>query len=220
MVVSELAPTGSRCYRNVTECCLDYAGIVNLFMLMPALGREVGVGPHSRPLCGQCRARDCLPHLESVPHLLTIRRRGKPMPTRTEMLGDGAIGREKPLGVPRGLEPLQASLPLAGGLVGVLGAVVEIPVLAMFDPRQDLALGGSVTLQFVGDDYAGDVDQAFQEFAEELLRSFLIPTTLDQDIQHVPLLIYRPPEIMTLTLDGQKHLIEMPFITGPRTSTT
>src|SRR3989442_12616832 len=117
-------------------------GIVNLLMLIPALDREVGVGLHSRPLCGQCRARDGLPNLEAVPQLLTIRGCGKPMPARTEMLGDGAIGGEEPLGVPRGLEPLQASLPLAGGLVGVFRAIVEIPMLAMFHPREDLSLEG------------------------------------------------------------------------------
>ena len=50
--------------------------IVNLLMLIPTLGREMGVGPHSRPLCSQCRARDCLPDLESIPQLLTIGGRG------------------------------------------------------------------------------------------------------------------------------------------------
>ena len=79
------------------------------------------------------------------------------MPTWTEMLGDGTIGGEKPLGVARGLEPLHAPLPLAGRLVGVLRAIIEIPVLAMFYPWKDLALGGSVALEFIGDDHARHV---------------------------------------------------------------
>ncbi len=54
------------------------------------------------------------------------------MPTWAEMLGDRAIGGEKPLSVTRGLEPLHASLPLACRLVGVLRPVIEIAVLAMF----------------------------------------------------------------------------------------
>jgi hypothetical protein len=90
----------------------------------------VGVGSHVRPLCGQCHVRDCLPNLQSILHLLTIRGRGKPMPTRTEMLGDGTTGGEEPLGVPKGLEPLHMPLPLAGGLVRVLRPVIEIAVLA------------------------------------------------------------------------------------------
>jgi hypothetical protein len=43
---------------------------------------------------------------------------------------------------------------------------------------------------------------------------------LPQDIQHVALLIHRPPQIVPLPLDGEKHLIEMPFIAGSRTATT
>jgi len=51
-----------------------------------------------------------------------------------EVLRDGTIGREETLSVARGFEPLHASLPLAGGLVRVLRAVVEIAMLAMFHP--------------------------------------------------------------------------------------
>ena len=83
--------------------------------------------------------------------------RGKPMPTRTEVLGDGPIGGEEPLGVAGRLKPLHASLALAGGLMRVLCTVIEIAMLAMFHPWQDLALGGSVALEFIGDDHARDV---------------------------------------------------------------
>ena len=55
------------------------------------------------------------------------------MPTRTEMLGDGTRGREEPLGVARGLEPLPMVLSLTCRLMRVLGAMIEIAVLAMFD---------------------------------------------------------------------------------------
>ena len=54
------------------------------------------------------------------------------MSTWAEMLRDGTIGREEPLGVARGLEPLHATLALAGGLVGVLYAIIEIAMLTMF----------------------------------------------------------------------------------------
>ena len=79
------------------------------------------------------------------------------MPTRTEVLGDGAISREEPLRVARGLKPLHVSFALTGGLMRVLGAIIEIAVLAMFDPWPDLSLGGSVALELVGDDHARHV---------------------------------------------------------------
>jgi hypothetical protein len=138
------------------------------------------------------------------------------MPAQPEVLGDGTISGKEPLGVTRGLEPLHASLSLAGGLVGVLGAVIEIPVLAMFDSWKNFAFGRSIALEFVSDEHARDVGQAFQEFAEELLRGPLIPAALDQNIQHGPVLIDRPLEIVPFSLDRQKHLIHMPLIAWPR----
>jgi len=101
------------------------------------------------------------------------------MPTQTEMLGDEAIGGEKPLSVARGLEPLQAALPLASGLVGVLRPVIEIAVLAMFHSREELSLGSTVALELVGHDHAWYVRQALEELTEELLCGLLIPAALD-----------------------------------------
>jgi hypothetical protein len=53
------------------------------------------------------------------------------MPARAEVLGNRTIRGEKPLCLSWGLEPLHAPLPLAGGLVGVLRAVIEIAVLPL-----------------------------------------------------------------------------------------
>lgn len=93
-------------------------------------------------------------------------------------------------------------------------------MLTMFDPRQDLALGGPVALEFVGDDHPWHVPHTLEKLAEELLCSLLISPALHQDIQHVPLLIDCPPQIMMLAFDRQKHLIEVPFIAGPGAAAT
>jgi len=93
------------------------------------------------------------------------------MPARTEVLQDGAIGREEALGLGWGLETLHAPLSLTGRLVGVLRSIIEIAVLAMFHSWENLALGGSVAFQLIGDDHTRGVGQAFQEFAEELVPS-------------------------------------------------
>ena len=79
------------------------------------------------------------------------------MSVRAEVLRDGPIGREEPLGVPRGLKPLHAPLALAGRLVRVLRPVIEIAMLAMVHPRQKFSLGGTVTFQFIGDEHPRDV---------------------------------------------------------------
>jgi hypothetical protein len=138
------------------------------------------------------------------------------MPARSKVLGDRTIGGEEPLGVPWGLKPLHASLPLACRLVGIFRAVVQIAVLAMFHPRQDLALRGGIALQRIRDDHPRHVGQAFEQLAEELLRGLLVPATLDENVQHVAVLIHGTPQVMPDPINGEKHLVQVPFIPWPR----
>jgi hypothetical protein len=81
------------------------------------------------------------------------------MSAGTEMLGDGAIGGEEPLGVARGFESPHTPLPLASGLVRVLSAVVEIPMLPMFHPREEFSLSSSVALEFVSHNHTRHIRQ-------------------------------------------------------------
>jgi hypothetical protein len=64
--------------------------------------------------------------------------------------------RQEALGLLRGLEAPHGAFPLACGLVGVLGAIVEILVLAMVDLQLELFYGGAVALELVGYDDPGD----------------------------------------------------------------
>jgi len=82
------------------------------------------------------------------------------MPARMEMLGDGALGGETPLRVPRGLEPLHAPLPLASRLVRISCPVVEIAMLALFHPREYLPLGSPRAFELIRDDHSGHIDQS------------------------------------------------------------
>jgi len=135
------------------------------------------------------------------------------MPAGAKVLGDGTIGGEEALGVARRLEPLHTLLSLTGRLVGVLRPIVEIPLLTMCHLWEDLPLGGSITLQFIGDNYARYIGQAFKELVKELLGGFLVPTALAQDIQDVALLIDRPPQIVMFALDRQKYFIDVAVTT-------
>jgi hypothetical protein len=84
--------------------------------------------------------------------------------------------------VTRGFKPLHPLLPLAGGPVGVLRTIMQMPLLPMFHTREEFSLGGSLALEFVGHDNAWDVGQALEQRAEELLSRRLIPAALHQDI--------------------------------------
>ena len=97
-------------------------------MLMCSSARKVE--DLHRYRCLRCREPcDFLPALEALDHLLSIGLGGEAVASRSEMLGEGTIGGEKPLGAPWRLESLQAPLPLAGGLVGVLCPVVQRAML-------------------------------------------------------------------------------------------
>jgi len=59
--------------------------------------------------------------------------------------------------------------PLAGGLVRVLGAVVEPLVLAMLDSWQQLCFRCPVALELIGDQDPWDVVQPLEQLAENCL---------------------------------------------------
>jgi hypothetical protein len=140
------------------------------------------------------------------------------MPPRAEVLGNRTIHGEETLSVPGGFEPPHVPFPLARRLVGVLRPIVQVAVLPVFDAREDLPLGSPVAFQPIGDDDAWNVPTSFEEPAEEGLRSVLVPPALHQDIEHSPVLIHGPPEIVPLPIDGEEHLIQVPFVTWSRPS--
>src|SRR5688500_2814972 len=141
------------------------------------------------------------------------------MPSGAEVLRDGTIGREEPLGVPCRLKSLHPPFPLAGRLVGVFRTVIQIAVLAVLHARQDLPLGRAIAFELVRDDHPRNVLAALEQLAEECLGCVLVPPSLDQDIQYMTVLIDRPPEIMALAADRERHLVQVPLIARPGTST-
>jgi hypothetical protein len=74
---------------------------VNLFPVDLINEHEGARRPEPSRLCGDGKVRDFLPGVESVPHFLTAFGGAEEVPSRAEVLGDGTIGREEALGVPR-----------------------------------------------------------------------------------------------------------------------
>ena len=98
---------------------------------------------------------------------------------------------------------MHPALALTGRSVRAFTAVIEIATLAMLDTRQKLAFGRRVALQFIRDDHARYVLQAFEKFFEKLLRRLLIAPALHEDIEDVVVLIYGPPQVIALAVEGQ-----------------
>jgi hypothetical protein len=49
--------------------------------------------------------------------------------------------------------------------VGVLGTVIEIPMLAVLYPREHLPLGGLIAFQLIGDEDPRDLLAAFEDLS-------------------------------------------------------
>jgi hypothetical protein len=124
------------------------------------------------------------------------------MPAWAEVLGNGPVGGEEPLGVSWRLEALHAPLALPRRLVGVFGAVVQIAVLPMLHAGQELPLCRPIAPQLIGDDHPRGVRQALQQLAEESLRRLLVSPALHKNVEDIPLLVHGSPEIVPFAMDG------------------
>jgi len=82
----------------------------------------------------------------------------------------------------------------------------------MDDGRHDAPVGCGITPQLVGDQPPGWATLTLQQLTKEAFGSTSVATSLDEDIDHVTILINGTPEIVTPTLDGDEHLVQVPRI--------
>src|SRR4029450_9840272 len=110
-------------------------------------------------------------------------------------------------------------LALPRGRMRVLTAVVEIAALTMFDSGQDLPLGRAIALELIGDNDAWDVLQPLEQLAKEFLGGLLIAPALDQDVEHIIVLVDSAPQVMALPVNREEYLVQVPFVTWLGAST-
>ena len=72
----------------------------------------------------------------------------------------------------------------------------------------------AIAFEFIGNDHAWDVEQAFEELRKNFLAAHTPP--LYEDVEDVVVLIHRAPQVMALTVNGQKDFIQVPFVPGLR----
>ena len=115
--------------------------------------------------------------------------RAEPMPSWSKVRGDGAKGRQEPLGMPHRFKAFHRPFALSGGLMRVLGAIVEIPRLPVGHRPHELAVSNPVAGQFVGHQHARHIPQALEQFTEEPLGCFGVSPRLHQHVQDVAVLV-------------------------------
>ena len=93
-----------------------------------------------------------------------------------------------------------------------LGAIVRVLARVVGNPGHDLPMGNTVAAQLVGDETTRCLPLTLQESAKECPRCTAVPTRLDEDVDHIPVLIHSPPKILALTVDRHEDFVQEPCI--------
>jgi hypothetical protein len=96
----------------------------------------------------------------------------------------------------------------------VLDPIVQVLRAAMLDRCQQLAVGDLVAAEFIGDDHPRHVLQVFEQLAEESFGGHRISAGLDQNVEHVAVLVDRAPKVVPRAVDPDEHFVTVPFVTG------
>ena len=82
----------------------------------------------------------------------------------------------------------------------------------MVHRRHDRPERCTVTLQLIGDQSQWRLPLPLQELAKEALRCTAVPPRLNEDIDHVSVLIHGTPQILPFAVDRYEDLVQEPCI--------
>lgn len=101
----------------------------------------------------------------------------------------------------------------------VFGSIVQSCVLSMLYPRQDLTFRRAIANALISDDDTRNVLESLEELAEKSFGSFFVSAALDEDVEHVAILINGSPENVLLSTNGKHDLIHIPLVPTTRATT-
>jgi hypothetical protein len=132
-------------------------------------------------------------------------------PDTEEVLGD-SVHRQEPLRLSGGLEPPHLSLSLSRRLVGNLRSIVPVSAGVVDDGRHDRSLRRGITPQLVRDQPPRRASLTLQQLTKEAFSRTPIATRLDEDVDHVAVLVDSTPEIVLLAPNVDEQFIQVPRI--------
>src|ERR1700730_18038315 len=122
----------------------------------------------------------------------------------------GCVGGEKSLRGSHALEPLHLPLPSSGWLMRILRSIVA-PSTAFMTLCDSKVTGWSpISSQVICDELVWDKAVCLQQLSHQFKRRLLVPTGLDQNVEHFVLGIHGTPEVDEATIDLEIDFIEMP----------
>ena len=96
----------------------------------------------------------------------------------------------------------------------VLGAIVQALMLPMLHARHDYPLCCSMAGHLICDHDAQRRTLLLEQFAQQALSRFGITPTLDQDVEHDPMLVHGAPEPVLPARNADHDLIKVPLVPG------
>src|SRR4051794_31301450 len=82
----------------------------------------------------------------------------------------------------------------------------------MLDRGHHLTLRGAIARQLVRDHHTRHAGPPFQQLPQQAFGGPLVAPALDQDVEHDPILVDRPPEPVLRSADHQAHFVEVPLV--------
>ena len=111
-----------------------------------------------------------------------------------------------------GFEPSHLALALPRRLMRDLRSIVLVLPGAVNDRRHGRPVSGRVAAQFVRDQSARLTALPLQQRPEEALGCMPIAPGLDEDVDHVAVLVNGTPEILPLALDVHEEFVQVPGV--------
>jgi hypothetical protein len=134
---------------------------------------------------------------------------------RDEEIADGGKDGDATLQGSRQSKMLQDPFPLSKRDVTVLGPVVQALVRTVLHAGHDLLLCRAAGAEPVGDHALGLQALLLQQAGEKPLGGLGIAAGLDDFVEHIAILIDRPPQPVLPAGDRYHDLVEMPDIVRP-----
>jgi hypothetical protein len=129
-----------------------------------------------------------------------------------EKIADGREDIHEPLQVPGRSKALHHPLSLAERKMRIFCPIVDPFVGAVLDIWHDLTLGGSIRAELVGDHPPGWAALLAQKTPQQAFGRLGVTAGLDNLIEHIAILIHRPPQPVLLARDRNHDFVEMPDI--------
>jgi hypothetical protein len=127
--------------------------------------------------------------------------------SHSEKILNDTMERQEPLRLAGRFEPSYITFSLPSSLMRNFSAIVGVTLRVVHDFAQDRSNRRRIAPQLVCDDPKWRPSLTPQKPSEESFCGPLIASRLNQDVNHLAILVHRPPEIVLLTIDPNEHFI-------------